>query len=331
MLISTSMGVLLVWALSMLPIPNDIKFESGYINQTVYHPYFVEQYQQPHTMCTSTGKSTVCTTYYTTEKARHYEYWTVADTLNNEWKVTRDYHNKIKQDFGNKVSVSKPNKCTHGGKIVSGDPNLYTYWNVTRTYDYPTNDIVRWHNPLKQKRNTFKKNTNYKKQYPKSVTYEQSNRLINEDTITKKDWDKLNSILYEQAQGVNVILVKVSNAEEAKQLEDAWINGKQNDLIICVKGSYNNPEFVKVFGWSKYAIVKRKLETHILDNGITKDNLPEIIEIIKKEYQPYNFNKFKYIVLAPSIWVILLAFIVAFVIGKLCYNEFSTNWDRKED
>ena len=77
MLISTISGVLLVWGIFSLPIANDKMFQSGAIWQTTYHPYFVEEYKQPHTMCTSSGKSTVCTTYYTTERAVYKDKWSV--------------------------------------------------------------------------------------------------------------------------------------------------------------------------------------------------------------------------------------------------------------
>ena len=332
MTIATIAGVLLVWSLCLIPIPNDKHFKSGTIFITTYHPYFVEEYTQPHTMCTSTGKTTVCTTYYTTERDKHHEYWTVEDTLGREWKVSKARHNEIKQDFGNRVKTSRPNKCTHGGKIVSGDPNLYSYWNETRTYKYPTNKKVVWHNPLKRTTTIFSGKNDLNKKYPESLSYETSNRLLEEEKeLTRKDWDMFNSKVYDKCLFANVILTKIKEPEEASKLEAIWINGKQNDLVICIQGTYKEPKFVKVFGWSDSSLVKRKLETYILDNGITRDNLNELVEVIRKDYIPYDFNEFKYLILTPPLWIIFLAFIVACIIGRLCYNEFSTNWDRKED
>lgn len=330
MLTSTIAGVLLVWGISMLPIANDKKFESGAIWQTKYHPYFVEEYRQPHTVCTSTGKTTSCYTYYTTEHAVYKDRWSVWDTLDREWNVSQSYHNKIKQDFGNRVTITKPNKCKNGGKIIKGDPNVYVYNNYTRTYNYPTNRIVGWHNKLKQKSNVFKRETEYKKAYPKSISIETTNRLmVEENGLTKKDWDILNSRLYDEVFKVNLILTKIDKAEDAKKLEDAWISGKKNDLVICIEGRYKEPRFVKVFGWSSQSIVKRKLESYILDKGIGKDNLEEIYKIIQKDYLPYDFNRFKYLVLTPPFYIILLALFTSIVIGIVCYREFSTNWENK--
>ena len=332
MLISTISGVLLVWGIFSLPIANDKMFQSGAIWQTTYHPYFVEEYKQPHTMCTSSGKSTVCTTYYTTEREVYKDKWSVWDTLDQTWYINQNYHNKIKQDFGNQVTVTKPNKCKHGGKIVKGDPNLYTYWNKTQSYKYPTNKVIGWHNKLKQKSNVFKRNTDYKKPYPKQINIEKTNRLLQkENGLTEYDWDVLNSRLYGNANKVNLILTKIENAEEAKKLEDAWINGKKNDLVICIEGSYKEPKFVKVFGWSSQAIVKRKLESYILDNGIGKDNLDEIYEIVVNDYNPYDFDRFKYLVLTPPFYIVLLAFIVACIIGAICYEIFNNNWENKDN
>lgn len=317
---------LVVYGIASIPFHNDGYFESGKLIRTTYHPYFVERYQMPHTVCHPCGKSTCCHTYYTTEYAKHQPYWSVDDSLDREWKITQSFHNEIKEEFGNRMITTRPNKCTHGGTFHSGDPYLYSYNNETKSYRYPTNQISTWYNPLKRGKSTlFRSKTEFKKDYPKHIDNYSTTRVEVADGINRHDWDVLNTKLYEK-KGVSIILLKVKSSEEAKKLEDAWTKGKKHDITICVKGSYKKPEFVKVFGWTKSSFVRYMLEQDILQEGV---NLEEIERIVVKYYEPYDWDKFGYLTFRPPFWVFLIALIVVCFIGRLMYIEFSTNWEDK--
>lgn len=321
---------LVIYTFSILPVPNDILYESSRLKKTTYHPFFIEKYEEPHTICTGTGKSTTCHTYYTTEYAKHQPYWTTCDNINGCWEISKNFHNIVKQDFGNHEITTQPNKCTHGGHIVSGDPNLYTYKNETNTFNYPTNRIVGWHNPLLGKNSIFTTKSSFTLAYPKRESiYITQRRVTTETNITQKEWDILNTKLYE-ASKVNLILIKVKNHEETKQLEQSWISGKKNDLVICFVGEYKKPEYIKVFGWSKSALVKLKLESYLLANGIQKSSLSQIEHIIKSYYKPYEFNKFDYLTTTPPLWVFILSLIVNTIILSVCIYSFSNNYENKD-
>lgn len=324
-------SVLFVYGLAIIPFPNDTYFESGRLTATIYHPYFIEKYEEEHERCTGSGDDERCTTYYTTEYAKHQPYWEVEDSLGDNWRVSKEFHNTVKADFGNKVTVTQPDKCTHDGEFYSGDPNLYTYYNVTNSYNYPTNRTVFWHNPVKNKKSLFKSKTDLKMKYPSSKNHYSSERLLDKEgtNFTEKDWEILNTKVFEISRA-NLILMKLPNSESANKLEDAWQQGSKNDLIICVVGDYSKPDFVKVFGWTKSALVKLQLETYILDKGVKKENFSEIKDIIKKYYEPFDFKKFNYMKEAPSIWTFITAFIVACLVGVFCYKKFSNNYEQKE-
>lgn len=316
----------LVYVVASIPFPNDTYFESGKLIQTAYHPYFVEKYRMPHTICHSCGKSTCCHTYYTTEYAKHQPYWTVHDSLDRDWKVPQPFHNEVKVEFGDNMITTRPNKCTHGGVFYSGDPYLYSYKNETNSYRYPTNQLSSWHNPLKRGKSTlFKSKTEYKRDYPKSVDVYSTTRVDAADGITRHDWDVLNTKVFEK-KGISISLTKLKTSEEAKELENAWIKGKRNDLIICVKGSYKKPEFVKVFGWSKSSYVRYALEQDILQNGVKTENIEEIVT---KYYEAYDWNKFGYLTNRPPFWVFLIALLLVCSIGRFLYIEFTNNWEDK--
>ena len=324
-------AVLAVYGLTVIPFPNDVYFESGRLVETVYHPYFVEEYEEEHERCTGSGDDERCTTYYTTEYAKHQPYWEVKDSLGDDWHVTEKFYNTVKKDFGNKVTVTRPDKCTRGGEFYSGDPYLYTYKNVTNTYNYPTNKTVLWHNPIKNKKSLFLSKTDFKMKYPASKDHYHSERLIGREGIdfTEKDWEILNTKVFE-VSGANLILLKLQDSESAKKLADAWQEGSKNDLVICVVGDYSKPEFVKVFGHTKSALVKHQLQSYILDNGVKKANFAEIKDIIEKYYEPFDFKKFNYLKEPPSVSTFILAFIVASLVGFFCYKKFSNNSETKD-
>ena len=327
-LLFISLSVFSVYGISVAPIQNAKFFQSGRVVKTVFHPYFVEEYQQPHTICTPSGKSVSCTTYYTTEYEKHKAYWTDEDSLGQTNKISRELHERMKKDFGNKVTISRPNKCTNGGRIVSGDPNLYTYNNITNSYDYPTTLLGSWHNPIKGRVSIFnRKGKEEVRKYPTRLSHLSTNRAEEADGITKTKWDTLNTKVYEKV-GANLILVKINDSQNAINLENAWLSGSKNDLVICVRGSYKAPSFVKVFGWTKSAYVKRALETFILENGV---DIEGIEEIVSNYYEPYEFSKLDYLTKPPSVLTIIIAFVVAMIVGFICYSNFAMNYERKEE
>ena len=329
-LISSILAILIIYLFALLPFNNDTYFQSGRITATIYHPFFVEKYLQSHTYCTPCGKSTCCHTYYTTEYAKHSEYWSTIDTLGRHWEISKNLHNEIKLEYGNKRITTKPNKCTHGGIVYKGDPYLYTYYNETNSYKYPTNKIVSWYNRIKATQNIFNNKTNYKKEYPKSINIYSTNRLLTKGTdITEHDWDILNTKIYERSRA-NIILTKVNNMDEAKQLENAWLNGRKNDIIISYVGNYKNPEYVKVFGWTKSSLIKHKLESFILKHGIQKSSLKGIEHIIISNYEPYDFSKFNYLSTPPSIGVFITALILTLSIAGGLGFIFMRNYESKD-
>lgn len=320
----------LLYLTSIIPIHNDTNFVSGRLNSTVFHPYFVEKYQQPHTICTPCGKSTCCHTYYTTEYAKHKPYWVVKDTLGRDWNVSENFHNLVKNDFGNNKITTKPNKCTHGGHFYKGDPYLYTYNNETNTYNYPVNKIEHWYNPLKGKTSIFNTDSDFTLPYPKSFDVYTTTRNMTDFTdITRKQWDIFNTRLYE-INKTNSILIKLENIEQANKLEKSWLNGKINDIVICFIGDYKSPEHVKVFGWFKSSYLKYTLETYILDNGIQNKTLDGIIEIIRKDYEPYDMKKFNYLTKPISIWYLILAAVLDTIVLILLGNIFRNNYETKD-
>lgn len=330
MCLSVIISTLIIYGLFSLPIPNDTMFISGRIDLVEYHPYFKEKYKERHESCTTDDDGDIhCKVWYTTEYVKHYPYYLVKDTIEQEWKIKQDYFLILSEAFGNHKITSHPDRCYYGGNPVEGDSNLYTWYNESNAY-FPTNVIAHWYNPIKNKQTIFNKKKNILIKYPISIDQEHTNRLLTQTDFTQKDWDILNTKLFEAIRA-NIILLKANSSEEINEIKDSWLDGKKNDIIIAIVGDYKNPSIVKVFGWTETSRIKYELEQYIIDNGIKKNDLDNILSICIKYYIPYDFSKFKYLKTPPSIWCFIITFIVNIIIIYVCLNEFLNNWANKKN
>jgi hypothetical protein len=131
-------------------------------------------------------------------------------------------------------------------------------------------------------------------------------------SITK--WDQLNAELG-PVKKVNLVAVgfKEGSVEFGTEQEAAWIGGKKNDLVITFGGDAKKPSWVYVFGWTEQDIVKKKLESLILEKGFTNAVLPEIKQIVAADYVIKDWTKFDYLTvevpLSRYIWLIVLVIV----------------------
>lgn len=312
---------LIIYGLCLLPVQNDYYFQSGRIKQVQFHPHFVEEYEQRHEEHYPCGKdedgdTKYCTrVYYTTEHATHYEYWSFKDTLGQEREISQKYYNIIAKDFGNNTKRyyhGRDTRCTHGGEAISGDNALYYVNNETNTYNYPTNSMSKWYNPIKRTQSIFNTEKDTLK-YPGRIDIFTTNRDMTGKF--KKKWDILNTRLYERI-GVNVILTTTK-----EDIKDYWMKGRKNDVIIQVD-NIEKPTLVNVFGWYKTERLSSELSTYILDNGI---NLKGIEHVILSYYEPFDFSKFDYLKFQVADWQIILVSIITILVLVFTYVSFSIN------
>ena len=310
---------LVVFGFCIIPVPNDFYYQSGRLNRVEHHPYFVEEYEERHEESYACGKdkegnTEYCTRiYYTTEHAKHREYWLAKDSLGQEKEITQRFYLMVGQDFGKEKSYNggRTYRCTHGGHRVRGDNSLY-YYNSDTVYKYPTTDIGSWFNPLKKSQSIF--NTEKPTPYPNRIDWFKNNR-----SPLGKEWDILNTKLYEK-MGVNVILT-TSHGD----LKHDWMRGKRNDIVIQVD-DVKKPTVVKVFGWFGDEILATKLETYILDNGI---NLDGIQHVILSYYKPFDFSEFDYLKFHLADWQLILVCIFTILVMVGTYVTFSMNEFRR--
>lgn len=318
---------ILFYGLVQLPTRNDTYFQSGKLITVNHHPYFKERYTQVHVQSYPCGKNMCTRTYTTTEFAIHKEHWTAIDNLQQELEISRRDYYLIGGQFGGKEIQSHPNRMWYGGDCVRGDDSLYSFHNETNTYKYPTTLLEYWHNPLKNTSSLFNANQEIDIAYPERYDERNNNRLLTNELLSK-DWDTLNTKVYEKT-GANVILVKLSNIDDAMKLKQAWNRGKKNDIIICYTGKLNKPDNVYIFGWYKSEIVAQELQTYILDNGIKSSNLDSLIPIISKYYAPFDFSQFKYLQKTPTCWQLICCIFINILVIYFAYSVFRENSDRR--
>ena len=116
---------------------------------------------------------------------------------------------------------------------------------------------------------------------------------------------------------INVILVGFGAKESsiAHMQEAKWIGGKKNDLVICYGGSKEKTEWAYVFGWTEKEIVKRNLETIMMDNVVNSELVPKIEKEILSNYKIKEWEKFDYISVEPPYWAYLI------LLGVLVFTQ----------
>lgn len=127
---------------------------------------------------------------------------------------------------------------------------------------------------------------------------------------------KINGRLGRKKQ-VNIILLVVNTADSSyvHALEEKWLGGKKNDLIIVIGcAQYPNIDWVRIVSWSKSEDLKVQLRDYILDIK-SLDQREKMLEVIEREVDARFVRRpmadFKYLMAgwqpSPGIsWLFLL-------------------------
>lgn len=310
---------------------SDNEVLSGQITKATFHPRWIEEYQEAHTTTsTDSDGNTTTHTYYTTEHRTHTEYWDCDTDLGQCHRISTPFFEDIKRNFNN-LTTERPYKSGFDG----GDRNIYVSYNRTG-YIYPVTVTRGFKNLLLCSKTVYsfpelpKGVPVYEYPYPNDWT--QSNRLINENRISKYAFDKLNTRLG-FAKHINVIMVNfgsnpdsnIANYQQAK-----WCGGKKNDLVICYAKD-GGANWAKVFSWSESELCKRNLETLIIRNPINELLLEPIRKEIVLNYTAKDWTKFDYIFLEPpaTAMYIYLAILILMQAGIIVFC-FMNEYDKEE-
>lgn len=322
---------------------DDVETWSGQISMASYQPPWVESYEQAiyktetytetESYRDSHGNSKTRLVTKTRRVFSHWEHrtrhhgpeWKACDTLGGAYSIDQNRYEDIKNKFG-EVSARPGTRYTvwvdeRNSHLLTGDPNDYHTINKNN-YVYPVTTTKTWENKVRACPSLF----SFHKveasasipvnDYPCNNDKFRSDRLFGTaNVIDIVKWDQLNSEVG-PVKKINLIAVGSPNSgsDFGTEQEAAWVGGKKNDLVITFGGEAKKPSWVYVFGWTEQDVVKRNIETLILQKGFNNDIIPEIKQIVMKDYVIKDWRKFDYLTvevpLSKYIWFMIVIFVV---------------------
>ena len=250
------------------------------------------------------------------------------DTLSRSYAVDEGRYLDVVSKFGDTRSFPG-NRSNWGYRernhhMIGGDPNDYSAVNKTG-YVYPVTDVRSWENKVKACPSVFSYVKVPETMLPNLFTYPEnsdkfiSNRLVGAGGWSIVEWDQMNAHVG-PSKKVNVISVNFgigADSALAAWQEAHWIGGKKNDIVICFGGgeSVIKPKWCHTFGWSEKEIVKRNIDTIILENGIVSKTIPLIEKEIQTNYEIKNWSKFDYLTVeipgSYFLWCLIIELVLA--------------------
>ena len=267
----------------------------------------------------------------------HSEHWIAFTTLNNI-NISKQKHLDISKKFNDLHSIpGDRTTMEHNSRMIEGDPNDYVSDNKTKWIE-PVTTIKTFENRIKAGPSLFsfiKVPTNISVyEWPSNPDPFKSDRLLGTATvlIDKLKWDQLNSYVG-PSKRVNLIMIGFGNKDSSYgQYQQAkFIGGKKNDVIITFgSGSKTTPaSWAFVFGWTEKELVKRRLESLLLNNPINNDLIDKIKDEVILNYTIKDWTQFSYLEITPPTWSYYVFFFV--LIGSQCvvwYGFFNNSIDK---
>ena len=307
----------------------DVETWSGQVVAVVHYPEWVERYQQAHTRTVGSGKNQHTEIYYTTEHRTHCECWERAENygrISEASGIDRGEFDETSKLFGGQIDVSKPYKSG----FHSGDPNVYTVQNRTG-HIIPLTTAQQWENRVKAAPSVF----SFAQVpegvgvfgYPPNGNRKVSDRVVGaaRNRFSTAEWDKMCSRLG-PAKKVNLIIVGFDSADsQLGQWQQAkWIGGKKNDLVLCYGATDHaeHPQWAYVFGWTEKELVKKNLQTILLEGPLGDGLIPKIEQEVRDRYLIKDWSKFDYITVEPPVWSFMVL-VAVMVLVQACYWVFA--------
>lgn len=133
--------------------------------------------------------------------------------------------------------------------------------------------------------------------------WRESKRLLGKaaSDYSTEEWDRLNAELSPD-KNVNLILIGFEGDSVLAHWQEAkWSGGKKNDLVLCYGSSADStkPEWTYCFGRTEDELVKRNLESLLLNNEPGDALLPGIKDEVMAHYAPRELPALGYFEVPP--------------------------------
>jgi hypothetical protein len=305
----------------------DTETWNGIVDTAVHIPQWVDYHAEIRTRTVGSGKNMRTETYVVWVHSTHPEKWYVETNIGS-FSINSAKYNELVSKMGEQAS-----KPGYRPDYDSGDRNDYFTQNVNN-WQEPVNKYVSFENRIKAAPTVF----SYGKvpegspvfDYPDDNDLFVSNRLLGHaNAINKLKFDQMNGRLGPK-KFVNVIVcgfidgsVSLGTLQESK-----FIGGKKNDLVICygIDSNKQKVSWAYVFGWTEKDLVKRNIESIMLNNVINDGILPLIEKEIEDNYILKDWSKFDYISI-PIPGKYYAYFLIFMVITQVGYYIWAFNND----
>ncbi len=258
-----------------------------------------------YTTCSGSGKDEHCTEHCSTCYDHSYDVdWDLATTNGEQMSIERV----------DRQGVSQPPRWT---SVIVGEPTSieYSYTNYIKA----SPDTLFRHQGLTEKY------LNQLPAYPGGVyDYYRLDRLVQLGTnvpdvqLWNRDLSELNGDLG-RSKEVNAIVVLVNDKprEYFYALEQHWLGGKKNDVVLVVSVSSDTVQWADVLAWTDKTLFKIKLRDDVL--GIGTLQREPILKAMYSDINTYYVRKHMkdYEYLQASITPTTGQWIVALIIGIL--------------
>jgi hypothetical protein len=273
----------------------------------------------PHQVTHGTGKDKYTTTEYDTCYEHSHDYdWVVASTIGS-----------VDIDRIDRQGVDEPPRFT---AAIIGEP-----FSLPHSYD---NYVKGAPGTLLKRQGLVERYARALPEYPIHVfDYYRSNRLvlINGAHVAdpgqwNHDLSEINADLGARKQAnMIVVLVKGLSQDYVYALEEKWILGKKNDVILVVGVDYvNTPQWAYVMAWTHQELIKVSLRDAIMDlPSIERESTLAIFRReVAQKFVREPMKDFEY--LKASIVPTTTQWVVSLLIGLLVALGVAY-WVHKED
>jgi hypothetical protein len=301
-----------VWELGKYEQLSDTEIWNGSVTtKNREHGYYVTTYScNCRETCSGSGENRSCTQTCDTCYEDHYTVtWTAGTTVGN---VTFDKKDSTWRSVYNSPDPSAYKRC------IIGEPASieHDYKNYVQAVPQSLFSTVST--------GEFKEKI---PKYPRVYDFYHINRVLSADAKVSQDIiteiqrgidEALKTLGYKKQVNIITILTEIDDPAYRYAVENAWLGGEKNDVVIFV--GLNNTEitWTDVMTWALnkgnelfHVRMRDSLKNlKILD---PKTFTPTVINVVSKHYDRPEMKQFEYLEeeVEPPIWVVVLAVVIA--------------------
>lgn len=238
-----------------------------------------------HDVCTGSGKDEHCTEHCDTCYEHSYDV---------DWPVVTTNGEQMEIDRVDRQGVSEPPRWT---SVVVGEPTA-----LQHSY---TNYIKASPDTLFRQQGLVEQYKTQLPEYPGGVyDYYRLDRLVQVGTnvldapLWNRDLSELNGDLG-RLKEVNAVVVLVDNKprEYFSALEQHWMGGKKNDVVLVISLSSSTIQWADVLAWTDYPLFKVKLRDDVLEVGtlLREPILKAMYKNIQTHFVRKSMKDFEYL------------------------------------